>query len=110
MRRAWLTTYLTQPPKLKQSVNMARLEIGTHKETIAHLVRELKLNALEDYDDLPMVTMDSSSTVAATSCSMESTQTKVLNAPTAKQLTISGKFVRNWKRTKGRTRMAKITV
>ena len=50
------------PPKLKRSVNMARLENGSYDEIVAHLERELELNALEESDDLPMATMTSSST------------------------------------------------
>ena len=54
--------YTKLPPKLKQSVNMARLENGTYEEIVAHLERELELNALEESDDLPMATMASAST------------------------------------------------
>ena len=54
--------YAKLPPKLKQSVNMARLENGTYEEIVAHLERELELNALEESDDLPMATMASAST------------------------------------------------
>ena len=54
--------YAKLPPKLKRSVNMARLENGTYEEIVAHLERELKLNALEESDDLPMATMASAST------------------------------------------------
>ena len=54
--------YAKLPPKLKRSVNMARLENGSYDEIVAHLDRELELNALEDSDDLPMTTMTSSST------------------------------------------------
>ena len=36
---------------------MARLENGTYEEIVAHLERELELNALEKSDDLPMATM-----------------------------------------------------
>ena len=53
--------YAKLPPKLKRSVNMARLENGSNDETVAHLERELELNALEERDDLPMATMTSSS-------------------------------------------------
>ena len=49
------------PPKLKRSVNMARLENVSYDEIVAHLERELELNALEESDDLPMATMTSSS-------------------------------------------------
>ena len=54
--------YAQLPPKLARSVNMARLENGTNEENVAHLERELELNALEESDDLPMVTMASAST------------------------------------------------
>ena len=54
--------YAKLPPKLKQSVNMARLEKGTYEEIVADLERELELNALEESDDLPMATMASAST------------------------------------------------
>ena len=54
--------YAKLPPKLKRSVNMARLENGTYEEIVAHLERELELNALEESDDLPMATMTSAST------------------------------------------------
>ena len=53
--------YAKLPPKLKRSVNMARLENGSYNEIVAHLERELELNALEESDDLPMATMTSSS-------------------------------------------------
>ena len=54
--------YAKLPPKLKRSVNMARLENGTYEEIVAHLERELELNALEESDDLPMAIMASAST------------------------------------------------
>ena len=54
--------YAKLPPNLKRSVNMARLENGTYEEIVAHLERELELNALEESDDLPMATMASAST------------------------------------------------
>ena len=54
--------YAKLPPKLKRSVNMARLENGTYEEIVGHLERELELNALEESDDLPMATMASAST------------------------------------------------
>ena len=43
--------YAKVPPKLKKSVNMARLENGTYEEIVAHLERELELKALEESDD-----------------------------------------------------------
>ena len=54
--------YAKLPPKMKRSVNMARLENGTYEEIVAHLERELELNALEESDDLPIATMASAST------------------------------------------------
>ena len=40
---------------------MAHLENGTYEEIVAHLERELELNALEESDDLPIAIMASSS-------------------------------------------------
>ena len=54
--------YAKLPQKLKRSVNMARLENATYKEIVAHLERELELNALEESDDLPMAAMASKAT------------------------------------------------
>ena len=54
--------YAKLTPKLKRSVNMARLENGTYEETVAHLERELELNAFEESDDRPVATMTSAST------------------------------------------------
>ena len=54
--------YAKLPPKLKRSVNMARLENGTYEEIVAHLERELELNALEESDNLPIATIASAST------------------------------------------------
>ena len=61
--------YAKSPPKLKSLVNMARLEIGSFDEIVAHLERELELNALDDSDDLPIATMASSSSKPKTSLS-----------------------------------------
>ena len=58
--------YAKLPPKLKRSVNMAILENGSYDEIVAHLERELELNALEESDDLPMATMTSSTTKSKT--------------------------------------------
>ena len=67
MQKAWLTVdsllYAKLPPK-KRSVNMAssgRLENGTYEEIVAHLERELELNALEKSNDLPIATIASAS-------------------------------------------------
>ena len=53
--------YAKPPPKPKTSVNMARLENLTYEEIVAHLEKQLKLNALEGSDDMPMATMASAS-------------------------------------------------
>ena len=53
--------YAKLPPKLKRLVNMTRLENGSYDEIVAHLERELELNALEESDDLPLATMTCSS-------------------------------------------------
>ena len=58
--------YAKLPLKLKRSVNMARLENGSYDEIVAHLERELELNALEESDDLPMASMTSSTTKTKT--------------------------------------------
>ena len=50
------------PPKLKRSVNIARLQNGTYEKIVAHLERELELNALGESDDLPIATTASVST------------------------------------------------
>ena len=54
--------YRKLPPKMKRSGNMARLENGSQDEIVAHLERELELNALEESDDLSMASMTSSVT------------------------------------------------
>ena len=59
--------YAKLPPKLKRSVNMARLENGSYDEIVAHLERGLELNALEESDDLPMASMTSSTSKTETS-------------------------------------------
>ena len=43
--------YAKLPPKLKRSVNMARLENVTYEEIVTHLERELELNGLAEGDD-----------------------------------------------------------
>ena len=40
--------YVKLPPRLKGSVNMARLENATYEEIVTHLERELELNGLEE--------------------------------------------------------------
>ena len=52
--------YAKLPPKLKRSVNMARLKNGSYDEIVAHLERVLELDALEESDDLLLATMTSS--------------------------------------------------
>ena len=79
--------YAKLPPKLKRSVNMARLENGSYDEIVAHLERELELNAIEESDDLPMATMTSSSTKPKTPLS------------TLTSLAITAKKKATWSRT-----------
>ena len=50
------------PPKLKRSVNMARLENATYEKIVTHLQRELELNGLEEGDKIPVPTMSSAPT------------------------------------------------
>ena len=54
--------YAKLPPKLKRSVNMAKLENGSYDEIVAHLERELELNALEESDDLPILPLSNGKT------------------------------------------------
>ena len=54
--------YAKLPPKLKRSVNMARLENATHEEIVTHLERELEPNGLEEGDDISVPTMSSAPT------------------------------------------------
>ena len=54
--------YAKLPPKLKRSVNMARLENATYEEIVTHLERELELNGLEEGDDIPVPTMSAAPT------------------------------------------------
>ena len=75
--------YAKLPPKLKRSVNMARLENGTYEEIVAHLERELELNALEESNDLPQRPQ-----VAAACYPLALTPTKKHNALTARQTAI----------------------
>ena len=54
--------YARLPPKLKRSVNMARLENATYEEIVTHLERELELNGLEEGDDIHVPTMSTAPT------------------------------------------------
>ena len=54
--------YAKLPPKLKRSVNMARLENATYEEIVTHLERELELNRLEEGDNIPVPTMSTAPT------------------------------------------------
>ena len=100
--------YAKLPPKLKRSVNMARLENGTYEEIAAHLEKELELNALEESDDLLMATMASASTNQSNFCLTTSTPTKMPNAPIVMRRDIITKAVLNSrKRKKWRRKMAK---
>ena len=48
--------YAKLSPKMKRSVNMARLENATYEEIVTHLERELELNGLEEGDDIHVPT------------------------------------------------------
>ena len=54
--------YAKLPPKLKRSVNMARLENATYEEIGTHLERELELNGLEEGDDIHVPAMSTAPT------------------------------------------------
>ena len=54
--------YAKLPPKLKRSVNMARLENAKYEEIVTHLERELELNGLEEGDDIHIPTMSTAPT------------------------------------------------
>ena len=54
--------YAKLPPKLKRSVNMARLENATYEKIVTHLERELELNGLEEGDDIHVPTMSTAPT------------------------------------------------
>ena len=54
--------YAKLPPKLKRSVNMARLENATYEEIVTHLERELELNGLEEGDEIHVPTMSTAPT------------------------------------------------
>ena len=54
--------YAKLPPKLKRSVNMARLENATYEEIVTHLERVLELNGLEEGDDIHVPTMSTAPT------------------------------------------------
>ena len=54
--------YAKLPPKLKRSVNMARLENASYEEIVTHLERELELNGLEGGDDITVPTMSTAAT------------------------------------------------
>ena len=82
--------YAKLPPKLKRSVNMARLENGTYEEIVAHLERELELNALEE------------SRAITICCPMASTQIKTPNAHTARRRVTITKTARNSRRKRKR--------
>ena len=71
--------YTKQPPELELLVNMARLENGSYDEVVAHLERQLELNALEESDDSPIATMKSSTSKPKTPLSNRQTADIVCN-------------------------------
>ena len=86
------------PPKLKRSVNMARLENGTYEEIVAHLERELELNALEESDDLAIATMASASTSSRNLLSTGIDTNKEAQCAYCKATGHFYKIVQSWKR------------
>ena len=54
--------YAKLPPKLKNSVKMARLENATYEEIVTNLERDLELNGLEEGDDSPVPTISAAPT------------------------------------------------
>ena len=59
MTDSWLHAKLQ--PKLKRPVNNVRLENGTYEQIVAHLGQEIKFNALQESEDVPMAKMTSTS-------------------------------------------------
>ena len=98
-------------PKLKRSVNMARLENGTYEEIDAHLERELELNALEESDDFcqwPLWPQRPPTT--AIYCPLVLTPTRTPNARIAKLRATTTKAAPNSKRKRNwRIKTAKST-
>ena len=56
--------YAKLPPKLKRSVNMARLENATYEEIVTLSERELELNGLEERYDISVPTMSTAPTAS----------------------------------------------
>ena len=54
--------YAKLSPKLKRSVNMARLENATYEEIVTHLEKELELTGLEEGDDIRLPTRSTAPT------------------------------------------------
>ena len=90
--------YAKRPPKLKRSVNMARLENSSYDEIVAHSERELELNAFEESDDLRMATKTSSSSKPKTLLSTG--QTSDITCNYCKERAIWSRTVKNSKRRK----------
>ena len=89
--------YANLPPKLKRSDNMARLENGIYEKIVAHLERELELNAWEESDDLPIATMASPST---SSRSLLSTGIATNKEPQCAYCKANGHFSKNFPKLK----------
>ena len=85
--------YAKLPPKLKQSVNMARLQNGTYEEIVAHLEKELELNALRNQMTYQFPQWPQRPQVAASCCPMALKPKRMPSALTVKQQAISGKTV-----------------
>ena len=84
--------YAKLPPKLKRSVNMAELENGSFEEIVAHLERELELNAFEESNDLPIATITSAQTKGGGNLPHQASMRKPI-APIARKKDTIIKFV-----------------
>ena len=77
--------YAKLPPKLKRSVNMARLENGTYEEIVAHLKRELELKHWRNRMTYQSPQWPQRPQVTAAYCPPALTPTKKHNATTARR-------------------------
>ena len=87
---------------------MTRLENGTYGEIVAHLERELELDALEESDDLPMATRPWRLLTKVICYPTALTLTRTPNAPIAKLPDTTIKIASNSRRKRNwRIKMAK---
>ena len=103
--------YAKLSPKLKRSVNKARLENGKPGEIVAHFERELELNALEESGGLPMATMASASTNNNNLLSNGINTKRTLQSyrPTTIKAATNSKRKRNWRIKTARSPSVKLT-